>query len=349
MRTHVVSKQMGTFGPHASVERYQAIALEHHLPLRVVSYTQCESDAYMRIPRLMRIFMDPWRFAASVREVKGGTDLAILRDFLTIPLALSAPALRGLPSSLLLVSNHNLQRAHTSALQRAALRYLASLGFRFLAPESSEGWREIGIEPSLGRVTAIPLAVSEAQLRAPRKPRPERRVGVVGRPRAEKNSEATVAALRDVLDCDELRDVRLLVARPGMAGPRSSVGDRIEYADTTNRVAYLRALARCSVVVYDYSKSDYEFRCSASILDAVSEGAVVVCPDFPVLREQISTPVRVGFAFRSRADLRSTVVRSLELARDPQGVQADYLSYRRNEGVTRALRRVAGLEPKANG
>jgi hypothetical protein len=325
---------MPRFAPHAAIERYERIASRHGLALRVVSYTERETAGYLRLPRAVRMLLDPWRLRRTLRRAEERETL-LLRDFLTLPFAAALPALLRWRRRLLLVVNHNLQSAHRSRAQRAALRSIAGAGFRFVALESGAGWREVGIDP--GAVTVLPLAAPPADPALAAAPR-SRCVGIVGMPRTEKGSATALADLRAAASRLDGGPIGILVGRPGARErtPEESAAE-VELVDTTTRESYESALARCAVVYLPYSRESYEYRCSATALDAVLAGAVALCPELPVLSEQVRTPVEVGVTYRDASELAAALRRALDLSAADRDRFALYAAHRGGHALAERL------------
>jgi hypothetical protein len=331
------------YAPHRSIELLEEVAAEAGLPIGVVSYTERESARYLTLPGPVRNLADPWRLSATVRRRLESCRLLLLREFLTVPLLLGSPALVRFRRRLVLVAVHNIQRARLRARDRSAMRALSRLGFRFLALESSAGWREIGIDPAQGTVLDVPLVPTRDQLLAPRAAKRELVFGIVGRPREEKGSRGVIERLRAALAAAGLPD-RILVGRPTASEPLAGEDESVEFVDTTTDDGYRRALERCAVVFIDYLRADYEYRTSGTILDAAAAAAVPVCPDFPVLRVQVATPSPIGVTFESEADLPRALAVAAKMV--SQGVEPFevYLRHRRGRGVIEVLQRLIGFE-----
>ncbi len=87
----------------------------------------------------------------------------------------------------------------------------------------------------------------------------------------------------------------------------------VEVADTTARTDYLSALDRCDVVVLNFVRDRYLYRSSGVTGDALARGAVVVAPDYPVLRQQLTSPVKVGTLYTGAAGLPEAIEQALAL------------------------------------
>jgi hypothetical protein len=239
-------------------------------------------------------------------------DLIVVREFLTALLIVVWPAIWPLRRRVYFLINHNLQEAHRRGLERRVLRLLDRTGCRFACFETTAGFAEIGIRPDRERFLVLPHPLGGASAARPAGPAREPAVGVIGAVRGEKGSEAILALLL------RLREEGRLPARLVLGCPQAEVraawqGRGFEVIDTGARTAYLAALDRCDVVVLNYQRERYEYRPSGVAADALARGAGVVCPDFPLMRRQLSAPAEVGAVFRSQEQLAAATLRALAL------------------------------------
>jgi hypothetical protein len=72
-----------------------------------------------------------------------------------------------------------------------------------------------------------------------------------------------------------------------------------EVVDTQEDAAYEACLASLDILVCDFSRDGYFYRSSGVVCDAICSGVWVVCPDYPVLKHQVSWPVEVGVVYPS--------------------------------------------------
>jgi glycosyltransferase involved in cell wall biosynthesis len=242
----------------------------------------------------------------------GDHDLIVVREFLTALLIVVWPAIWPLRRRVYFLINHNLQEAHRRGLERLVLRLLDRSGCRFACFETTAGFAELGIRPDRERFLVVPHPLGGACAARPAEPAGEPAVGVIGAVRGEKGSEAILALLL------RLREAGRLPARLVLGCPQAEVRAAwerrgFEVIDTGERPAYLAALDRCDVVVLNYQRERYEYRPSGVAADALARGAAVVCPDFPLMREQLSAPATVGALFRSPDELAAAILRALAL------------------------------------
>jgi len=325
-----------SYPSHGVFEVYEDAAQAYDLSVRMVGFSDFEDDRYLRVPIGLRNLLNPWVVSARIARLAREGNVVILREFLTLPLFLAAPALLRSRDRLLLLCVHNVQRAHQRPRDRMALRALARWGFRFLLPESWAGSEILGTGGWRSRSLMLPLGATSEHLASPTGPKAGQWVGSIGASRREKRGRDAVERLRDALDGAGL-DAGILVGRPGERD-RVTEDGRVRYTDTTTTEAYRRALAACSAVFLDYSEADYRYRTSGTILDAAAARTAVVCPDFPVFRTQIEEPVAIGATFRGEEDLGGALGRALEISRDrPEAFDA-YLGHRGREAIAGRLK-----------
>ena len=194
------------------------------------------------------------------------------------------------------------------------LRLLHRTGCRFACFETTAGFAELGIVPDALRFLVLPHPLAgRGRARPAPAPGAEPVVGVIGEVRAEKGSAG--AAGRRCWSCAGTAACRRACCS---AAPRPEVlalwqQRGFEAVDTTRRAAYLAALDRCDLVILNYQRERYQYRPSGVAADALARGAAVVCPDFPLMRQQLSAPAAVGAVFEGPGDLAAAIDRALAL------------------------------------
>jgi len=284
-------------------------------------------------------FLGPhWRMAGQVWRARDH-DLVVVREFLTQVLIVVWPLLWPLRRRVYFLINHNLQEAHQRGLERVVLRVLHRTGCRFGCFETSAGFAEIGIIPDGERFLVLPHPlVGTIPARPAAQATDEPVVGVIGEVRAEKGSEALLETLL------QLREQGRLPARLVLGCPQAEVRAKwqergFEIIDTGDRAAYLAALDLCDVVILNYQRERYQYRPSGVAADALARGAAVVCPDFPLMRRQLSAPAEVGAVFRSHDGLAAATLLALALRPTLQDALARHQQARDPAALARLLDR----------
>lgn len=274
----------------------------------------------------------------------GGRTL-LVREFLTVPLFLIAPAIWLRRKSLWFMCQHNVGLAAKRPLHRWMLAVLERVGFRFVVGESLEGWRPVSSQPGPTSVVAMPWPMPDVMRRGPaRDPATQTVVvGFVGNFRAEKSPRWALDEVQRAREAGRfVPPIQLLVGTADKAF-LAQWSERAVVIDTTTREDYLRALESCDVVVLPYDESSYSYRTSGVLGEAVAMGCMVVTPDLPVLRDQVMQPVPVGVCYASRADLVDCVEQAVALAKLPGRAAAieAHRAYRSLDAMTRAIRQMA--------
>ena len=237
----------------------------------------------------------------------------LVREFLSVPTLLIWPVIWFRRRRLLFVVNHNLDSALCSPLQRLALRWLWRMGIRLLCFESTAGLAELGLSNDSPRAFAIPTPLSPISSLRSSTGRQPPVIGIVGNVRSEKGFDDLLRVMTDAVRVGKLT-ARLLIGTGDAEVRRRCGALGWEEVDTTRQQDYFNALSRCDLVVFNYQRSNYFFRISGVVADAISAGAFVVAPNFPGLASQISEPSRVGLTFDSVEELPELLNRALNLA-----------------------------------
>ena len=87
----------------------------------------------------------------------------------------------------------------------------------------------------------------------------------------------------------------------------------IKLINTSTNDAYVAALSACDIVVLNYEKSNYFYRCSGVAADAIAVQTYVVCPDFPFMSRQVNYPAKVGIVYQDETDLEIAIQQALAL------------------------------------
>lgn len=253
----------------------------------------------------VRLVRDLWR--------RRDYQLIIVREFLTPFLIVVWPFVWPLRSRVCFLVNHNLQEAHRRGLERTILKTLYRTGIRLGCFETTAGFDDLGIRPSPDRLLVLPHPIKPvAPPRPPRSATELPVIGVIGAVRAEKGVDEILTTLLDLRQRGRLPSHLIL----GCPAPERVVQwqHEFEVVDTSAPASYVAALDRCDVVVLNYRPDRYFLRPSGVAADAISRRTVVVCPDFPLMRHQLTQPLPAGTLFASLDDLERAIHEALALA-----------------------------------
>lgn len=229
----------------------------------------------------------------------------LVREFSTLPLLLVFPLLWPLRGKLFFMIHHNLQWAVRSRVERFGMTALARMGARWAIFETQdfqglEAWNI----PSLQNLV-LPHPVPEQATEEKNNSRPM--IGVAGYYRPEKGMDELLRLLiKHFSDCE-------VVA--GVPNPEAVKLPGVRVVGTAADEDYRAMLARCDVLVQNGERDSYFYRASGPLADAAASGTAVVVPDFPLLRHQINSPVRIGEVFQCLDEMPAAVRKAVESVR----------------------------------
>lgn len=276
-----------------------------------------------RFPRV-RWILTPLLFLCRVASLPGRGPI-LVRDFNNLQILLAWPALWLFRKRLFWINNHNVQLARSKPFVAWLMRRALATGFNLVLMESRRGAEPIWT--SAHEPIVLPYLIRNG--RVPERIGKTLRVGFVGRFREDKAQEEALK----LLIANPLPASELVVANP-------DAGERAKYAalgcrvlDTSSREQFRAALAEIDVAVVNYRREAYEYRPSGIVRDLVEAGVAVVCPNFPVLADQIATPAATGRVFDRLSDLPQAIESLRDSARE-EGF-AEYFSYRSPDSIAR--------------
>lgn len=281
--------------------------------------------------RQWQILRKHWLCVRQIKKTSPAGQGHLLREFSTIPLWICLVCLRLPANRLTLLVNHNLQWALTRRLNRLAFRDLQKRGARLwffeFVPEAA--LQKIGM--NLDGCVALPIPVKDRnsiQVTA------EFDVGLIGRWTA-----ANAAAVREILSDGGV--TRLLIAAPNIREAVRDLAvwaDRLTFRDTTAPADFDRAIQSCRMIYFPYPEALYYYRVSGLLTDAVRNRVPVLVPDYPMLRHQVETPVRIGQVYERGEEFSRARVRVC-------GTEYDFGAYaagRSADAVAARLKQLTG-------
>ncbi len=111
----------------------------------------------------------------------------------------------------------------------------------------------------------------------------------------------------------------------------------INYVDTARGDQYSAFIQTLDMVITYYDKAGFYYRSSGVINDAVGGGCFVVVPDYPVLKIQITNPVKVGETYADVADIKNSIDRAIDYIKNNEVEFEKWRDYRSNENILKSL------------
>ncbi len=232
-------------------------------------------------------------------------DLIIVREFLTIPLLFTWPVFFIYRRKLLFIVNHNVQFIVHNSMQRCAFWLLAKLGMRYVFLESPAGSELALSRKVIDDCLILPIPAKSIEINIKADSHDEKKesiVGIIGDFREEKGNRELLNYLYEISQLPSTSWKLIIGTNDSQV--HSWCADReITVIDTTESSGYFRAYHACDVVVLNYRESAYFYRSSGAICDAISFGTTVLCPDYPVLRQQLSAHGIIGEVFVEQGEI----------------------------------------------
>lgn len=218
-----------------------------------------------------------------------------------------------------LVNNHNVQQAYAKPFMNFVLKIYHYLKYKFIVLETSSVLMDLGyIKQDLDRHISLPHSVvsSVNNIKKPDllfndKEAKKKKVGILGESRKGKNFSNTLVSL---LKISKDLDFLIIVGTNDFSCFEGMDLQGVKLVDTSTNDAYMSALSECDIIVLNYEKSKYFYRCSGVAADAIGVQTYVVCPDFPLMSSQINYPEKVGVVYKDETNLELAIQQALELA-----------------------------------
>lgn len=234
--------------------------------------------------------------------------VVIVREYTNFAMALVAPFLWPWRNRIIFNVNDNLA-PQLSALSRGSLHLMRRCGFRFMLLDGAHVQHEL--EARLGAMHLLTPYFSVTDRRDPvaarNRQRSPFRVGFVGYFRPDKGGvDALAEAIRAL---QQLPDVEVALGYWNRAQAEqlpADVREALVLHETLRYPDYLAFLSSCDAIVV-LATPAYLLRHSGVLVDSVSRGTPVLCPDYPLLAFQALQPVRVGATYATLEELPARV------------------------------------------
>jgi len=216
-----------------------------------------------------------------------------------------------------LVNNHNVQQAYENPFMNFMLKMYHNLKYKFIILETSSILMDLGYKKQeLERHISLPHSVVNSGTIANEyelfddQEMSKKKVGIIGESRKGKNFSNT---LNLMLKIAKNSDILLIIGTDDFSCFNGMDLEGIKLIDTSTNDAYMAALSACDIIVLNYEKSKYFYRCSGVAGDAINVGTYVVCPDFPLMSSQVNYPTKVGVVYQDETDLELAIQQALAL------------------------------------
>jgi hypothetical protein len=227
-----------------------------------------------------------------------------VREFITIPLFITAPLWWYRRKGIVFLNNHNIQFAYKKLSHRIALTLLLRGGIRIAALELPYH-ALIGLRESREEIV-FPFPITFRPCETRTLERPKLRVGVLTSFRREQRAEELIDYLSRICS-DESRNWELAVASRSLGHLRNMVTEINVSLPLKSDEDYWNAIRSFDVLVLSYDKAAYEYRTSGIITDAIACAVPVISPDYPIMARQVNWPVKMGLVYQNLEEVPALI------------------------------------------
>jgi hypothetical protein len=136
------------------------------------------------------------------------------------------------------------------------------------------------------------------------------RIGIVGIIRPDKPIMPIIKILENYTS--DVIAIEAFIGTPFWQVPDELKQSSIKLIDTTSSEQYNSFIQSLDIVINYYDKDNFYYRSSGVLNDAVSGGCFVIVPNYPLFKEQISNPVKVGETYENVDDIKNAIDKSIQ-------------------------------------
>jgi len=136
------------------------------------------------------------------------------------------------------------------------------------------------------------------------------KIGIVGIIRPDKPIMPIINILENYTN--ETVAVESFIGTPFWQIPAELNSVGLQLIDTTTSEQYNSFIQSLDIVINYYDKDHFYYRSSGVLNDAVSGGCFVIVPDYPLFKEQISNPIKVGETYTNIQDIKNAIDKSIQ-------------------------------------
>ena len=136
------------------------------------------------------------------------------------------------------------------------------------------------------------------------------KIGIVGMIRPDKPIMPIIKILENYKS-DSVA-IETFIGTPFWQIPDELKKKSINFIDTTSDDQYNSFIQSLDIVINYYEKEHFYYRSSGVLNDSVSGGCFVIVPNYPLFKEQITNPVKVGETYKDIEDIKNAIDKSIE-------------------------------------
>ncbi len=273
-------------------------------------------------------------------------DLLLIPGFSTEFLFFSYFASLFHTKNVYLLIHHNIQQASQNSLMNFLMKTYHHLGYKFIVNEIKSVLKNLGFNDSeIEKHFSLPLPVREINLSSNKRldlslnsvstdsiqfPK----IGVIGSIRKGKRFSET---LKILLNLKKKLNFSLIIGTNNFSDLSNIDLNGAILIDTSAHENYLATIEYCDIIVLNYEKSQYFFRCSGVAADAIGAKTYVLCPNYPLMSHQVKYPNEVGVLYDDESELEEALEKALVLISSSKSHAFENHSTQRSSGKIACL------------
>lgn len=136
------------------------------------------------------------------------------------------------------------------------------------------------------------------------------KIGIVGMIRPDKPIMPIIKILENY--SSKTAAIETYIGTPFWQLPNELKKMEVNLRDTTSSEQYNSFIKSLDIVINYYEKEHFYHRSSGVLNDAVNGGCFVIVPNYPLFKEQISNPVKVGETYENVEDIKNAIDSAIE-------------------------------------
>lgn len=161
------------------------------------------------------------------------------------------------------------------------------------------------------------------------------KIGIAGIIRKDKPIMPIVEILEEYAKKND--SVEIYFGTPFWQMPDAIKNKAINLTDTSDDNQYNAFLRSLDIVVGYYQKESFFYRSSGVINDSVGAGCFMVVPNYPVFKEQINNPVKVGETYSGLNDIINALDKSVQYIKNNKVDFVQWQQFRGDETIVKSL------------
>jgi len=316
-------------------EVYQPLAKEisKHKNLKLITITDFSGFpstkiSYQIINRILQMYVYlKFSFVFIFLLIFQKNKKFIVREFSNFYLFFLIPLVYIGRNKFLYIVNHNIQIAHKNLfLEKFFMKIIYKVGARFIFFESSKGVELLRSKERISQEIVIPFYINpkknclakekcDSMIKKIKILKSENNIiiSIPGRPSKAKGSFKLIEFIKKFLNKNSNRKYIFIISNEllNFANLYGFYSNKIISPPEDSYKYYETIISESDCAIFNYQKSYYYYRHSGVVLDCLTRGTPVICPNYPLLNNMLNYPVSVGMTYENFEELQNILENKL--------------------------------------